>query len=285
MTRQKACREHPKRRVKHATSGKFLVRESRYPRSIYEKEKEAILWNLCTRVSRSAACSTASGDGSLLPCGMASSPSGAARLSRIRWPSRSTISPIPSSSGISRNCEGRSFLPSTSSAQAVPVRTCPSQAVRKDYKVSEVACSINPSGYSMPCGVPQAAGIPVTSSGRMSPEPFPAIMDRTFAVCSRKSDRPAFQCLSLTSGQKPVWSNYQSARLPGASSTPSIGACPSVARASSLSQILEPRSDVPPKCYLSKRACSGILARAEKRTGRQLPPALRTALEKQAALP
>lgn len=88
-----------------------------------------------------------------------------------------------------------------------------------------------------------------------------------------------------TSGQKPVWSNYQSARLPGASSTPSIGACPSVVRASFLSQILEPRSDVPPKCYLSKRACSGILARAEKRTGRQLPPALRTALEKQAALP
>ena len=74
-----------------------------------------------------------------------------------------------------------------------------------------------------------------------------------------------------TSGQKPVWSNYQSARLPGASSTPSIGACPSVVRASFLSQILEPRSDVPPKCYLSKRACSGILARAEKRTGRAKP--------------
>lgn len=82
----------------------------------------------------------------------------------------------------------------------------------------------------MPCGVPQAADIPVTSSGRMSPEPFPAIMDRTFCACLKKSDRPAFQCLSLTSGQKPVWSNYQSARLPGASSTPSIGACPSVAR-------------------------------------------------------
>ena len=39
MTRQKACRERPKRRVKYATSGKFLVRESRYPRSIYERER------------------------------------------------------------------------------------------------------------------------------------------------------------------------------------------------------------------------------------------------------
>ena len=45
----------------------------------------------------------------------------------------------------------------------------------------------------------------------------------------------------------------------------------------SLSDILEPSEDVPPKYYLSPRAARGILRRAEKR-GRELPILLRTAL-------
>ena len=47
---------------------------------------------------------------------------------------------------------------------------------------------------------------------------------------------------------------------------------------SSLASVLEPECDVPPKCYLSPKACAGILRRAERR-GRELPAALRRALE------
>jgi hypothetical protein len=46
---------------------------------------------------------------------------------------------------------------------------------------------------------------------------------------------------------------------------------------SSLSDILE-TGDVPQRYFLSPKACSGILRRAEKR-GKDLPPALKSALE------
>ena len=45
-----------------------------------------------------------------------------------------------------------------------------------------------------------------------------------------------------------------------------------------LSDVLEPTGNVPQKYFLSSRACKGILRRADKR-GKQIPPALRTALE------
>ena len=59
-----------------------------------------------------------------------------------------------------------------------------------------------------------------------------------------------------------------------------IMACPSAAAVCSLSEVLE--MDAPPKYYLSAKACAGILRRAEKR-GKELPIALRSALEKTAA--
>ena len=46
---------------------------------------------------------------------------------------------------------------------------------------------------------------------------------------------------------------------------------------STLSDILLEIGDVPPKYYLSQRACAGILRRAEQR-GRELPPLLKEAL-------
>lgn len=46
------------------------------------------------------------------------------------------------------------------------------------------------------------------------------------------------------------------------------GACPREEIASTLSSILQP--DAPAKCFLSKRACEGILRRA-KRRGKELP--------------
>jgi len=54
------------------------------------------------------------------------------------------------------------------------------------------------------------------------------------------------------------------------------GACPREEIESTLSQILQ--TDAPEKCYLSKRACEGILRRAERR-GKELPPMLKEALE------
>lgn len=53
--------------------------------------------------------------------------------------------------------------------------------------------------------------------------------------------------------------------------------CPSNAAVCSLSDVLEPTADVPPKFFLSERACRGILRRAEKR-GRELPCQLQLAL-------
>ena len=47
------------------------------------------------------------------------------------------------------------------------------------------------------------------------------------------------------------------------------GACPREEIASTLSSILQ--ADAPEKCFLSKRACEGILRRAARR-GKELPP-------------
>jgi len=49
------------------------------------------------------------------------------------------------------------------------------------------------------------------------------------------------------------------------------------AAASSLSDILE-TGDLPPRYFLSRKACRGILRRAEKR-GKELPRSLKSALE------
>jgi len=54
---------------------------------------------------------------------------------------------------------------------------------------------------------------------------------------------------------------------------------PSVAAVVTLSQIL--MANVPEKYYLSPKACQGILRRASAR-GKELPPMLKEALERQA---
>ena len=58
------------------------------------------------------------------------------------------------------------------------------------------------------------------------------------------------------------------------------GAYPKEENESSLSQILQ--VGVPKKYYLSPKACLGILRRASVR-GKELPPVLKEALERQAA--
>ena len=103
----------------------------------------------------------------------------------------------------------------------------------------------------------------------------------TLEPCLKASQKPVFQCLKMEDGQTPEWFNARSARLHGECLTLNIGESPSVAVESSLSQILQPKSDVPQKCYLSSRACQGILRRAARR-GKKLPPLLETALKRQA---
>jgi hypothetical protein len=59
--------------------------------------------------------------------------------------------------------------------------------------------------------------------------------------------------------------------------TPNISEWPNAAAVCLLSQVLE-QTSIPPRYYLSPKACAGILRRAEKR-GKQLPEQLRAALE------
>jgi hypothetical protein len=63
--------------------------------------------------------------------------------------------------------------------------------------------------------------------------------------------------------------------------TLNTGECPSVARESTLSRILQ--ANAPEKYYLSARACEGILRRAERR-GKVLPPMLKEALDEVVSL-
>ena len=81
----------------------------------------------------------------------------------------------------------------------------------------------------------------------------------------------------------PEWCEAVSVRPRGASLTLNIGASPNVAVESSLSQILQPESDVPQKYYLSRKAILGILRRAKER-GKELPAELTAALKRQAGL-
>ena len=116
-------------------------------------------------------------------------------------------------------------------------------------------------------------------SGRTSPahcHPLPGV---TLRLCSKRSQKPKFQCLVLGSGQTPVWYEAEALTSLGACTTPNTSERHSDAGASFLSQILE--ENAPEKYSLSPKACLGILRRAERR-GKDLPPMLKTALEQQA---
>ena len=118
----------------------------------------------------------------------------------------------------------------------------------------------------------------------MYPEPFPATEGTTSKKSSRKSAASAtirFQYLDLRNGNRQGAYWVTGSPLPGASSTQTLGACPSAENASILSDIL--LATVPEKYYLSRKACLGILQRASAR-GKELPAVLKAALERQAEL-
>lgn|GEM_PF-3327773 len=103
--------------------------------------------------------------------------------------------------------------------------------------------------------------------------------DKTSLPSSKNSRNPTFQCLDLESGQNMEWLEHPTENWLGRSWMPSTLEFRNGGVESSLSSILE--TDVPPKYYLSPKACLGILRRAEKR-GKKLPPVLEMALKEQA---
>ena len=122
--------------------------------------------------------------------------------------------------------------------------------------------------------------------GKTSPEPSPRQTARTSGRSSKKPSElrtTDFQFLDLRPGGGnllgPCWET--NAPLLGEYWTLNTGASPKGAVESSLSQILQ--ATVPQRYYLSRTACLGILRRAEER-GKDLPPQLEAALERQAGI-
>ena len=111
--------------------------------------------------------------------------------------------------------------------------------------------------------------------------------ERTSKSSSRKQrelDAIPFLSLDLTPGSgNLLGESYWEILSPwlGGHWTLNTGASPREGRVCTLSQILQ--AHVPPKYYLTKRACSGILRRARER-GKPLPPQLEMALKMQAGL-
>lgn len=75
--------------------------------------------------------------------------------------------------------------------------------------------------------------------GRTSWGRSQAILGTTLRPCSKKSDRPIFQCLLLDDGQEPEWLEVKSAESHGERLTLNFGASPNIVKESSLSQVLE----------------------------------------------
>lgn len=122
------------------------------------------------------------------------------------------------------------------------------------------------------------------SCGRMCQGPSPQTKGRTSKQSSKPSsvlkNRPP-RCLRLRRKDGPMpttmWETDGASRIEFLMH--SGGAFPKEENVSTLSQILQTR--VPQRYYLSPKACLGILRRASVR-GKELPPVLKAALERQA---
>ena len=120
-------------------------------------------------------------------------------------------------------------------------------------------------------------------SGRTSPERSAVTKVRTSAPSLKKRQEsrmvtPMLLNLQTANGQTLAASWETDGLSLGEYTTRSFGESPSVAVESLLSQILE--ANPHPKYFLSAKACQGILRRAERR-GKELPPMLKEALERQ----
>ena len=121
----------------------------------------------------------------------------------------------------------------------------------------------------------------VSPYGKTSPEPSAPTREPTSRPSSKRSAPSATNTLMYLNLRKGAGGNLLGVSwetvtaLPGVSMTLNTGESPSVARESTLSQILQ--ENAPEKYCLSPRACQGILNRAQRR-GKELPPMLREAL-------
>lgn len=120
----------------------------------------------------------------------------------------------------------------------------------------------------------------VLPSSKTLQEHSAAIKEKTFKQSSKHSatlKTPVFLFLNLRKGNGNMlgasWETVSA--LPGASMTLNFGECPSEEKGCSLLQTLD--LNAPEKYCLSKRACSGIMRRAEER-GKELPDMLKEAM-------
>ena len=123
--------------------------------------------------------------------------------------------------------------------------------------------------------------LPNSLSGKMSVEHLPLTKEKTSDVSSNSSQKlktRTYQFLNLVNGNKQEKSWESHLVLHGECWMPSISESPKEERESSLSQILQ--EEVPNKYYLTKKACRGILARAQMKQ-KQLPLVLERALQNQ----
>ena len=111
-------------------------------------------------------------------------------------------------------------------------------------------------------------------------EDFRIVLEEIIRIVDEGAHVPRPTGGELLSGERAARSWETGIPSHGECSTLNSGECPSVAVASHLSQILEATPH--PRYYLTARACQGVLRRAERR-GKDLPPILRDALERQSA--
>ena len=149
-----------------------------------------------------------------------------------------------------------------SSPSVARAKTSPSPASAQDSRGSAAASSMRQLELFASFAPPTAS--PTLPSGKTSQELSPATVAETLLLSSKRW---------LTSGR---------VTLRGESWTAASSESPSVAVECSLSRILE--ANAPSKYWLSPKACAGILRRADKR-GKDLPPALATALQQVAQSP
>lgn len=111
-------------------------------------------------------------------------------------------------------------------------------------------------------------------------EDFRTVLEEICRIVDERAHVPRPHTGGVHFGEQAAQSWATGIRSHGECLTLNSGESPNVAVASHLSQILE--AQPLPKYYLSPKACQGVLRRAERR-GKELPPILKAALERQSA--
>ena len=149
----------------------------------------------------------------------------------------------------------------------------------RDYKVS-LDYSFTQLTLFDECEKQLVESTPDSSCGKTCLVPLTHQVEMILEPCLKRSQKLKFQCLQTTNGLTQGWFNATDVKLLGDAWMLNIGVSPNVEIVCGLSQILQSPADVPKKYYLSSRAAAGIIRRAKERK-KELPEALRIALEMQ----